>query len=111
MQVVLIAQVATLTLAGMVHSAWSIVPHVDSGGRVSWTATIDAATVQTFVDAGPDERTAFKRQQALDHWLDERLAAVGWCRHWRYRTEDAAYIEALKDGALRVMGVCDNSSE
>jgi len=84
-----------------------ILPHVDAGGTVSWTAMIDAATVKTFVDAGGGTNREGRQTQALGRWLDEHLAAVSWCKQgWRFRTEDPKYIEEFGDGRLRVLGIC-----
>ena len=100
---------ASLTLAftAAAKEPSVILPHVDPGGIVSWTAMIDAATVKTFVDAGGGNDREGRQTQALGRWLDEHLAAVRWCKQgWRYRTENRAYIEELEDGRLRVLGIC-----
>lgn len=90
----------------------AILPHVDAGGVVSWTATIDAVTVKTFVDAGGRGNRESTQTQALARWLDEHLAAVTWCKQgWRYRTENPEYIEELEDGRLRVLGICHAAQE
>ena len=97
----------TLAVTAAAEEPSVILPHVDPGGIVSWTATIDAATVKTFVDAGGGANQEGQQTQALGRWLDEHLAAVSWCKQgWRYRTENPAYIEELEDGRLRVLGVC-----
>ena len=89
-----------------------ILPHVDAGGLVSWTATIDATTVKRFVDTGEVIDGGVRQREALNHWLDDRLAAVPWCGHgWHYRLEEKdKYIEPLDDGRLRVRGICNAAS-
>jgi hypothetical protein len=99
---------AALAFSLLAQADSPIEPHVDPGGVVSWTATIDAETVNEFIDtaSGAVEQDS-RRIAALGRWLDVRLAAVSWCRHgWMYQTSDEHYIEPLEDGRLRVRGVC-----
>jgi hypothetical protein len=78
--------------AALAFSVWAqadspIEPHVDAGGVVSWTATIDAETVKGFIDtaSGAVEENS-PRIAALGRWLDTQLAAVSWCKHgWMYQ--------------------------
>lgn len=98
----------TLLLAFNANAAppW-IVPHLEKSGVVTWTATIDAATVGNF-KVGDDGR-GNQARQALNEWLDQHISQLSWCKYgWRYRTEEPEkYIEDLGNEGLRVLGVCE----
>jgi len=91
-----------------------VVPHLEADGTITWVATIDAITVRSFEKrdtSGTDRQKQFNSlsglQEALNHWLDEKLLRVPWCvSGWYYLVEDPNYIEELSDGGMRVLGAC-----
>lgn len=97
--------VSLLAFIALAKSPW-IVPHVETNGVITWTATIDAANVEKFkVD---DDVSGSQARRALEAWLTQHLAEVSWCKYgWRYRYEKQdEYIEDLGKDGLRVLGVC-----
>ena len=72
-----------LGTAALAFSLWAqadspIEPHVDAGGVVSWTATIDAETVNEFIDtANSAVEQDSGRIAALGRWLMSGIIFLG----------------------------------
>lgn len=103
--------VGSLSASAHAEEASSLTPRIEADNSISWTARIDAATVRTIMSARvePDRRGGLASPEinALNAWLDGRLAAVPWCANgWHYLTNP----EKLPDGGIRVKGACRKSA-
>jgi hypothetical protein len=100
MQVGFALQAAVLILAAVPQGSSSVVPHVDSGGIASWTATIDALTVQTFIEYQTELKIRLLPQP------NDRLPPLG-PRDIRNikRVDMEAHFNALRNGGCTVSQV------